>query len=166
MVRTRAATADDLPAIAALMADNAPARGGSLTGDWSLSRIEAWFDRIGTVFVADDASVLVGCLFASEKTAMAGAPIALMLAAYPGTPSAYVYGPVCIGEAARGKGILPALYAEATRHFPDREAILFIRADNARSLSAHGKLGMTIVGAFEMAGATHMILSSAPRSAS
>jgi hypothetical protein len=63
-----------------------------------------------------------------------------MLKAWPGTADAYVYGPVCIDQAARGHGVLEALYARVVARLPNLEAVLFINASNTRSLRAHGWL--------------------------
>jgi L-amino acid N-acyltransferase YncA len=161
MIRTRLATAGDLQAVAALIVENSSSNGGALTGDWSLGRIEQWFARGDAIIVACDGARLVGALLTSEGKQAAGPAVVAMLDAYPASPSAYVYGPVCIDARERGGGILPALHAEARRCYPGREAVLFIRADNPRSLRAHRKLGMRVVGEFPFAGQRHLVLSDA-----
>ena len=72
----------------------------------------------------------------------------------------YVYGPVCIDQAARGQGVLEALYAHVVARRPDREAILFINASNTRSLQAHGRLGMVQVANFTLGGEVFIVLST------
>ncbi|MBI0536456.1 N-acetyltransferase [Roseomonas sp. KE2513] len=161
MIRTRLAGTGDLEAVAALIVENSSANGGALTGDWSLDRVEQWFARGDAIIVASDGDRLVGALLTSEGTQAAGPAVAAMLDAYPGGPSAYVYGPVCIDARERGRGLLAALHAEARRYYPGREAVLFIRADNPRSLQAHLKLGMRVVGEFPFAGQRHLVLSDA-----
>ena len=83
-----------------------------------------------------------------------------MLKAWPGNADAYVYGPVCIDQAARGQGVLEALYAHVVARLPEREAILFINASNTRSLQAHGRLGMVQVANFTLGGEVFIVLST------
>ena len=89
-----------------------------------------------------------------------------MLAAWPGRADAYVYGPVCVERNARAQGVLEALYAKLVALFPGREAILFIRADNPRSLRAHLRLGMHEVARFEFGSDLFIVLSNDPSPAS
>lgn len=161
MIETRLASAEDLEAVAALIVENSAARGGTLTGEWSLGRIEGWFARGDAIVVAHEGGRLVGTLLTGEKGTAAGPAVAAMLEAYSGEPSAYVYGPVCIDAGERGRGVLAALHAEARRHHAGREAVLFIREDNPRSLRAHLRLGMSVVGEFPFAGQRHLVLSDA-----
>jgi len=85
--------------------------------------------------------------------------IRAMLDAYPGSPGAYVYGPICVSEEERGKGLAQAMFAELRRLEPGREGILFIRSDNSASLRAHTKMGMREVATFMMNGIEHVVLS-------
>ncbi|HEX3210633.1 MAG TPA: hypothetical protein VHQ91_14695, partial [Geminicoccaceae bacterium] len=77
----------------------------------------------------------------------------------PGAPDAYVYGPICIDEAERGRRLANAMFAALRARLPGREGILFIRRDNPASLRAHAKLGMTEVAEFVHDGAVHAVLS-------
>ena len=88
------------------------------------------------IIVAMDGARLLGVLFTLETARALAPPVRAMLAAWPGSADAYVYGPVCIDEAARGKGVLEALHADLVNRRPGREAILFIKANNPRSLHA------------------------------
>jgi GNAT superfamily N-acetyltransferase len=57
------------------------------------------------------------------------AVVAAMLRAYPGAaPDAYVYGPVCVAEEARGRGLAGAMFAALRARLPGREGVLFIAA--------------------------------------
>ncbi|WP_229169077.1 GNAT family N-acetyltransferase [Bradyrhizobium altum] len=85
-----------------------------------------------------------------------------MLKVWPGGPGAYVYGPVCVAPDARGLGVLDALYARLRATFPGREAILFIREDNPRSLKAHLRLGMRAVARYDFGGTVFVVLSDRP----
>lgn len=85
--------------------------------------------------------------------------IRAMLAAYPGTADAYVYGPICVSVEERGKGLAQAMFEELRRLQPGREGILFIRRDNTASLRAHAKMGMREVAEFEFGGNQFAVFS-------
>ncbi len=157
------AQAADLDSITALLQANSPARGGSLTGEFSHDKVAAMADGASPVIVArrlDDGPV-VGVLFSAAKAA-AQAPVVLaMLAAYAGSESAYVYGPVCIADSERGQGLLALLYAAMRERHGGAEAVLFIRRDNLGSLRAHERLGMREVAAFVFDGAQFAVYSDA-----
>ena len=87
-------------------------------------------------------------------------PVVAMLKAWPGSADAYVYGPVCIDQAARGQGVREARYAHVVARLPEREAILFINASNTRSPQAHGRLGMVQVANFTLGGEVFIVLST------
>ena len=106
-----------------------------------------------------DGARLLGVLFTSETARASAPPVLAMLAAWPGSADAYVYGPVCIDEAARGKGVLEALHADLVRRRPGPEAILFIKANNPRSMHAHARLGMVQVASFTLHGEVFAVLS-------
>jgi hypothetical protein len=162
MIQTRLATIDDAEAISALLTANGADRGGALYGDWSLGVVSQCITRGALIIVAMDGERLAGALFTSDTAGASAPPVVAMLRAWPGSAGAYVYGPVCIDRDARGKGVLEALYADLVARRPGREAILFIKADNPRSLRAHGRLGMTIVASFTLQGEVFMVLSTAP----
>ncbi len=64
----------------------------------------------------------------------------------------YVYGPVCVDRTVRGQGVLESLFLECLAQLTGRfeVGVLFISADNQRSIEAHRrKLGMDCVGDFE-----------------
>lgn len=157
---TRLATPDDATAISTLLVSNTIDRGGMLLGNWSVEVIQARLRDKQPIIVAVGEAGLLGVLLTEEKARASAPPVMAMLEAWPGRPGAYVYGPVCIDKDARGKGVLQSLYAELVAHFPGREAILFIRADNPRSLQAHARLGMNEVARFTFAGETFLVLSN------
>ena len=84
-----------------------------------------------------------------------------MFRAYPASPDAYVYGPICLAESERGHGLATALFAELRELLPGRECVAFVRRDNAASLQAHLKMGMRDVASFEHDGAVHAVLAFA-----
>jgi len=160
MVETRAATIEDAERISALLMANASDRGGALYGDWSIGVVTKWITDGALIIVAMDGPKLAGVLFTSEKAQASAQPVVAMLKAWPGSADAYVYGPVCIDQGARGQGVLEALYAHVVARLPDREAILFINASNTRSLQAHGRLGMVQVANFTLDGEVFIVLST------
>jgi len=160
MVETRSATIEDAERISALLMANASDRGGALYGDWSIEVVTKWITDGALIIVAMDGPKLAGVLFTSEKAQASALPVVAMLNAWPGSADAYVYGPVCIDQAARGQGVLEALYAHVVARLPDREAILFINASNTRSLQAHGRLGMVQVANFTLGGEVFIVLST------
>ena len=160
MIETRSATIEDAERISALLMANASDRGGALYGDWSIGVVTKWITDGALIIVAMDGPKLAGVLFTSEKAQASALPVVAMLKAWPGSADAYVYGPVCIDQAARGQGVLEALYAHVVARLPDREAILFINASNTRSLQAHGRLGMVQVANFTLGGEVFIVLST------
>lgn len=159
LITIRRAATRDVEAIAALLGASAHEHGGELTGPFRESRVAKWVAGSLPVLVAEQAGELQGVLVTSEPHARSSRAVAAMLAAYPARDGAYVYGPVCLAAGARGHGIAAALYTEVQRLLPGREAILFIREDNARSLRAHEKLGMGRVAGFQYDGAGFAVFS-------
>jgi predicted GNAT family acetyltransferase len=82
-----------------------------------------------------------------------------MLRAYPGSPGAYIYGPVCVAESERGRGIAAALFAAVRERTVGRECFTFIRRDNGLSLRAHARMGLREVAAFAHGGAELVVVS-------
>jgi L-amino acid N-acyltransferase YncA len=142
------ATREDVGAILDLQERNLASRGGSLSVPFS----QAWFETAcadGQVIVAKRSGSVLGYLVFSTFAAQAHVPLVqAMLKAYPGTPDAYNYGPVCVAASERGRGLAGAMFAELRRRQPGREGIAFIRRDNAASLLAHKKMGMQEVAEF------------------
>jgi predicted GNAT superfamily acetyltransferase len=75
------------------------------------------------------------------------------------TPDASVYGPICVAEAERGRGLANAMFAALRARLRGREGILFIRRGNPASLRAHAQMGMTEVAEFVQNGVVHAVLS-------
>ena len=86
---------------------------------------------------------VVGYLVSSPYSAHADvAVVRAMLRAYPGSPGAYNYGPVCVAKSERGRGLAGAMFRALRERLPDRQGISFIRHDNTASLKAHKTMGM------------------------
>ena len=154
----RAAEAD-LDGIMELQAANQPERGGMLSASLSRSRV-ADMTRARPLIVARRSGRVVAFLMNSTREMNDDVPIVgAMLEAYPGTPDAYVYGPICVKEDERGNGLAQAMFEELRRLERGREGILFIRRDNPASLRAHTKMGMREVAGFVFGGIHHVVLS-------
>ena len=159
MIEIRQAKIEDAVGVSSLLMTNSSERGGALYGDWSIDVVTKWITSGALIAIAVDGSKLVGVLFTSEKAQASAAPVVAMLRVWPGTADAYIYGPICIDEAARGQGVLDSLFAYVAARLPGREAILFIKANNTRSLQAHARLGMRQVANFELGGEVFIVLS-------
>ena len=106
MIEIRQAKIEDAVRVSSLLMTNSSERGGALYGDWSIGVVTKWITGEALIAFAIDGSKLLGVLFTSEKAQASAEPVVKMLRAWPGTADAYVYGPVCIEEAARGQGAL------------------------------------------------------------
>jgi predicted GNAT superfamily acetyltransferase len=176
----RCATVHDYPAIIELQAANhirnlsLDERGqGFLSAEFSESQIAAIAEDLG-IIVAVSAGELAGFLCAFGKEFNHGSPvIAKMLGSYEralfeGRPlsayDSYIYGPVCIARAFRGRGLLRGLYEAQLRVLAGRfdVGVAFVSRDNPHSLSAHViGLGMKEAGEFEVGGKSYVILAFA-----
>ena len=153
------ATDADLDGVLELQAANQPERGGVLSASLPRSRVAEMIRR-GGLIVARRGDRVVAFLMSSTREMNDDVPvIRAMLDAYPGAPDAYVYGPVCVMEEERGKGLAQAMFTELRRLERGREGILFIRRDNPASLRAHNKMGMREVAGFVFGGQEHVVLS-------
>jgi len=152
------ATEADLDGIMELQAANQPERGGVLSANLSRSRVAEMVR--GTLIVARRNGRVVAFLMSSARELNDDVPvIRAMLDAYPGTADAYVYGPICVKEEERGKGLAQAMVTELRRLERGREGILFIRRDNPASLRAHTKMGMREVAGFVFGGTDYVVLA-------
>ena len=159
MCHIRLATLTDAPGILDLQASNLPDRGGLL----SVGFPQAWFEAAIAampVIIAERDGEVLGYLVSAPFSALAQVPIVqAMLRAYPGSEDGYLYGPICVAEAERGRGLALALFAELRAQLPGREGIAFIRRDNAVSLRAHRRMGMREVAEFDFKGAPHAVIA-------
>ena len=153
------ATEIDLDGIMELQMANQPERGGTLSANLPRSRIATMMLAMPLI-VAQCSGSIAGFLMTSTREMNADVPIIqAMLAAYPGTPDSYVYGPICVSAEERGKGLAQAMFAELLRLLPGREGVLFIRRDNPASLRAHAKMGMHEVASFVFNRSDYVVLS-------
>lgn len=154
-----AATEHDIDGVLALQEANQPERGGTLSARLGRAQIEAMLADL-PLMVARSGSAIVGYLLAASKPIVAEVPVVrATLAAYGGRPDAYVYGPIVVAEAERGRGLAQRLFESLKRRLPGREGILFIRADNSASLRAHEKMGVVRRGTFRHNDRDFIVLS-------
>lgn len=153
------ATEADLDGIVQLQATNQTARGGQLAAELLRARIAEMMASTPLV-VAKRAGRVVGFLMTSTRSMNADLPVVrAMFDAYAGAPDAYVYGPICVDPAERGKGLAAAMFSALRKLEPGREGVLFIRSDNQASLRAHQRMGMQEVTRFALGPADFAVFS-------
>src|SRR5664279_5853705 len=124
------ATPDDIPGILAVQEPNLPDSGGSL----SVRQTADWFKHAvleKSVVVGRRDGKVVGYVLGTSLAAKAHiAIIQAMLRTFPAPPGCYHYGPVCVAETERGKGLALALFEVFQTQMGNRPAITFMRAEN------------------------------------
>ena len=139
---------DDIPGILVLQEANLAERGGGL----AVRQTAEWFRRAvieKSLVVSRTERGVVGYVLGTSLAAKAHVTvIQTMLRQFPPPPSCYLYGPVCVAETERGKGLAGALFQVLQAHLAGRPAMTFIRADNVPSIRAHQKMGMSELGTF------------------
>jgi GNAT superfamily N-acetyltransferase len=122
--------------------------GGSL----SVRQTADWFKKAileKSVVAGRHNGKVVGYVLGTSLAAKAHVGIIQsMLRTFPPPLDCYLYGPVCVAKAERGKGLAGALFEVLRTHMGNRPAMTFVRTDNAPSLQAHRKMGMRDVGTF------------------
>ncbi|MEF9963440.1 MAG: hypothetical protein RR749_10850 [Comamonas sp.] len=130
------ATEADLDGIVALQRANQMAQGGMLSAEIPRWRIAEMMHSMPLIVAKRDGHVR-GFLMASTRAMMAELPvIAAMFSAYTAAADAYVYGPVCVDPAERGKGLAAAMFAQLRRLEPGREGGAF-HPGRQRGIAAH-----------------------------
>jgi predicted GNAT superfamily acetyltransferase len=152
------ATPTDIAGIVALQDENQPEHGGILSVRFPRAWIEgAVADQ--SIIVARRNGAIAGYVISGELAAQTHVPvIQAMLRAYRPPAGTYMYGPVCIAQSERGKGIAGALFESLRARLPGRDSITFIRADNAVSRRAHAKMGMKEVAEFTHDGVEQIVV--------
>ncbi|MGB6560011.1 MAG: GNAT family N-acetyltransferase, partial [Pseudolabrys sp.] len=88
--------------------------------------------------------------------------IQTMLRSFPPPADCYLYGPVCVAQTERGKGLAAAMFKTLQKYKDGRPAMAFVRADNEVSLRAHDKMGMERLGTFVNDTVPYIALRYAP----
>ena len=161
----RIATANDIPDLLALQAENQIGRGGALSIEFPAT----WFANVirnMPIVTAWREHRLVGFLVSSSKGATQHLPLSqAKFSAYPAEPNAYNSGPLCIAATERGRGLVAKLFEMQGVLLPGREGVAFIRKDNAASRAAHGKSGFREVAEFSYAGIDYLVAARTARPA-
>lgn len=146
----RPAEISDIEGILRLQSANQASQGGSLSGQMEKEQIQEMMSDMPQIVAVID-NEIAGFLLATSKTIQKRQNVPIVnatLLSYSGTPDAYIYGPICVSEDQRGKGLAQLMFKELLEQEPNREGILFIRNDNDSSLRAHEKMGMQKVSSF------------------
>jgi L-amino acid N-acyltransferase YncA len=153
------ASPNDIPGILALQEPNLIERGGSLT----VRHTADWFGHAishKSVLVARRDDKVIGYVLGTSLAANANIPIIQsMLRTFPAPLDCYLYGPVCVADTERGKGLAGAMFSKLRAHMGNRPAMTFVRADNAPSRRAHQKMGMRELGIFLSDDVPHVALA-------
>lgn len=153
------ATEADMDGIMALQAANEVGNGGTLSASLPRTRIDAMRQAM-PLMVARDEGRVVGFLMTTPQAMNADIEIVrATFDAFPGTSDAYLYGPVCVDAAYRGRGLAQAMFDALRALLPGRQGILLIRHDNAASLNAHARMGMSKVAGFTLNGSVFVVLA-------
>lgn len=160
ILEIRVARESDLDGILELQATNQISHGGALSASFSRSHLQMIMRDMPLLVARRDHHV-VAFLVCSTTDMIAEIPIIVAaLDAYPTRAhDSYVYGPICVDVKERGRGLAQMLFDELRRLLPGREGVLFIRRDNAASLTSHRKMGMREVSSFSSGGIDHVVLS-------
>ena len=151
------ATRNDLAGILDLQERNLYQHGGKLSIRWPADWFEAAIAAMPLI-VARSGGRVVGYLVSTPPAAQADMPIIqAMLAAYPGSAGAYLYGPICVDDGQRNRGVAHSMFRELRARLPGREGFTFIRHDNTPSRTAHAKMGLRDVGRFEHGGIEYVV---------
>ena len=133
-------------------------------------------DRDVGVLVARDVERVVGYVCASGVELNRQFPLLLAMIERYGEmrfqgrtladQKTFVYGPVCVDRAYRGRGVLRGLFRALLREIPAGfdAGVAFVANANQRSLAAHvAGLGMDDVGEFDFKGQRYRILAFSAR---
>ncbi|WP_315927621.1 GNAT family N-acetyltransferase [Mesorhizobium sp. SP-1A] len=159
-VHVKVADRNDVDGILRLQAANLHSAGGMLSAEFPRAWFERWLD-VMPVLVARDGVSVVGYLISSTVAANSDVGIVqAMLREVDLEEQHFIYGPICVDEYYRRKGIAAALYNKLREILPGTTPITFIRRDNSKSLAAHLALGMIEVATFTHLGRAHAILQA------
>jgi ribosomal protein S18 acetylase RimI-like enzyme len=148
----------DVTGILELAQANDAEHGGMLLGHLEREAVSKTISQMPSVVARKDNEV-VGFLLSWAKTSTQMPIITIMLQAYPGTKDAYLYGPICVEETMRGQGIAAAMFAKLKNYLPQRQGILFVKANNEPSLRAHRKMGMCQMTEFTYEGTKFLVFA-------
>lgn len=146
----KVANHEDLKGIIKLQIANQTSQGGTLSGQLTANQIEEMMVDMPQI-VAVINNEIVGFLLTTSQVVNKKRSVPIvdaMSASYSGSKDSYIYGPICVSQNQRGKGLAQLMFKELLRLEPNREGILFIKSDNEASLKAHEKMGIHKVNNF------------------
>jgi L-amino acid N-acyltransferase YncA len=153
------AAREDIPGILDLQEQNLLSNGGALSVPFSREWFEAAISDM-PIMVARREGRVVGYVVSTPLTAQAHNPIIqAMLRAFPGSPGAYNYGPICVSESERGRGLAGAMFQALRERLPARQGFTFIRRDNTVSVKVHTRMGMREVAEFTQDGVGYVVVA-------
>ena len=145
---------------------------GFLSAEFTYAQIAAMAADLGIMVACDSKESVLAYVCGSPRDFNHQSPVvAKMLdsfatAEFEGRPlnsyKTFIYGPVCIRSAHRGRGLLRGLYEQLTREVAGtfEVGVAFVARSNPHSLRAHvAGLGMTEVGDFEVNGNVYVTLA-------
>ncbi|ADV47504.1 GCN5-related N-acetyltransferase [Cellulophaga algicola DSM 14237] len=150
-IQIKVANSMDLDGILKLQSQNQISQGGTLSAELSRNQIKEMMTDMPQI-VAYVNDIMVGFLLTTAQAVHKKRQVPIveaMFTSYAGLKAdSYIYGPVCVSEAHRGKGLAQLMFNELLYQVPNREGILFIKSDNVSSLRAHEKMGIKKVSSF------------------
>ncbi|KQO29044.1 GCN5 family acetyltransferase [Flavobacterium sp. Leaf82] len=149
-ITIKVATINDLDGIIKLQKANQTSQGGTLSGEITFDQIQEMMSDMPQIIAVDD-NEIVGFLLTTSQAVNSNRKIPIvdaMSASYSGSSDSYVYGPICVSQTQRGKGLAQLMFQQLFKLEPNREGILFIKSDNESSIRAHEKMGMNKVSSF------------------
>lgn len=164
----RLATCEDIPAIDTLQQKYLVSRmpleqqsQGFVTTPFTHEQLTELIEKEDGMLLAWQGDALVGYMVAASWHYFSQWPIFVhMVSLFPETPyledemtmeNSYQYGPVCIDESMRGKGLLQTMFPIMREHMHKRfpYGLTFINQRNARSFAAHTtKLSLDVIREF------------------
>lgn len=149
-IAIKVANINDLDGIIKLQTANQASQGGTLSGGLTANQIQEMMSDMPQI-VAIVNNEIVGFLLTTSQAVNNNRKVPIvdaMSAAYTGSADSYIYGPICVSQTQRGKGLAQLMFQQLLKIEPNREGMLFIKSDNIASLKAHEKMGMHKVSNF------------------
>jgi len=143
-IRIKVATINDLDGIIKLQTVNQTSQGGTLSEGLTAHQIQEMMTDMPQIIAIINNEIVVFLLTTSQTiNNNHKVPIGdTMSASYTGSPDSYIYGPICVSQNQRVKGLAQLMFQELLKLEPNREGILFIKSDNLASIKAHQKMGI------------------------
>lgn len=178
MIKTRIANNDDIDGVLALQErylyrnlSESERQKGFVTTPFTVSQLEAIIELNGLFIAENESDNVIAYAFAgSWKYFEQWEIFNFMVSRFPQlsfngnkitTENSFQYGPVCIDEKYRGKGLLNQIFEEMRLEFCKKYpiSITFINKINAISTAAHiKKLGWEIIDEFQLNNNTYIVL--------